>query len=130
MPTGLDNTFYPLVGQVLARVGVAATLEAAASGANFNPGLGRYEKPDNVASSAVTSSPPAPITERYATEAVRREASAMVVLSGKELAELSTPIEPKAGGFLTIAGTRFAIVNAEAIWSGEQVAAWVVYLKL
>jgi len=123
MTTALDQKMVPAVLELIARLGVSATLEEAQSATAFNPSLGGFEMPPTAAFATVTATPLAPVTKSQVDGDTVQWGDAVTYLAGAQT------ITPKVGCHVEVNGQRFRVQRVEAYYSGDSVAAWGLFLR-
>lgn len=117
--TALDDEIGPQVVEVLAELGIAATLISTRRA--FDPPSVDTGVADK--SHAVTVSPPTVAKDFMDGETAERR-DTVTYLAGR-----GAPAVPKPLDFLKLAGTRYSVVAVDEIRSGDAVAAYKVRLR-
>lgn len=121
MTTELDRKLLPKVLRAIARVGVNLTISPVAG--VYDPSTQTVGAP--AAPVTVKSSPPAPVSaEKLAKDSRLTAGDAQVVLAGSGLA-----IVPKRNMRAKINGLEYEIAELEEYKSGDDTAAWILYLR-
>lgn len=114
--TALDQKFRPLATRLIAKLGAAITYTVVTAG-TYNEATGEVLNTETSVST-------------YATIAAADAASfeGGTILAGDK--KFTIPAEaltaPKAGDKITIGGVIHKVIDVREIWSGEQIAAYVI----
>ena len=131
MPTSLDARMRPTVKRLLDKFGMVAALEYASSLA-LDPATRGPAAGITRSEIAVRCSPPAPLTfrQQQASLTSTDTGSARTAVSTYTLiAAQGLTVTPAKGHVLRLAtGERLAVVDVGALYSGDQIAAYEVYL--
>lgn len=114
--TALDSKFRPLATRLIAKFGAAITYTSVTVGM-YNESTGESINTESSVSTYATIS---------AADATSFEGG--TILSGDK--KFTIPAEaltaPKAGDKITFGGIIHAVIDVREIWSGEQIAAYVI----
>lgn len=114
--TTLDQKFRPLATRMITKFGSAITYTSVAAG-TYNTATGEVTNTETSVSTHATIS---------AADATSFEGGTILVGDKKFTIPAEALTAPKAGDKITLGGVAHAVIDVREIWSGEQIAAYVI----
>lgn len=122
MPTSLDTKIRPKVKEILASYGKDVTVQTL-SVREYDPTTGDTEESGEEAH-VVKASPPWPVDLKYFDETTVEVGDAMIIIAAKDL-----PFTPANRQRVTIDSRKWHVVRHVPVYSGEQVAAYMLHIR-
>jgi hypothetical protein len=128
MPTSLDNRLVPVAYDIIQRLGTNATF--------LHYGAGVYDPTTGIGAPAAAHttpitlkvSPPAELTEEMIKDDIVPKTAMYVILPAQGLSSIAN-FSVRLGMEVSITGRRHECIKIEPLYSGDLIAAYILYLN-